>query len=330
MFVFNQWRENERAQKIILSAIVIMFFLSTAHLGGTIQSLQEAFFDGRPSPPELYFDTKALPLNLYNKTVYGLNVLIGDLLMIYRLYIVAGGNIWYIIAPTLSLLGTCAITFTTIWQFSQLKPGQTSFIAEIKRLVPALFILPFVTNVLITGLIVYRILQAQRRVRDLESPDANSLYRRLLANVIESGLLYPSTLMITLILFIVDSNGQSVLTGSMTQVVTLVPTLMWLQVRLGCSQYDEAERRIRTANNQSGQGIVFGRPTITEEVSEFHPTIIGRYNTSGITESMSGTTSHQTSSRSHKVSPSESTAGKSDPEALSQVNHPAAKIPPEP
>jgi len=41
--------------------------------------------------------------------------------------------------------------------------------------------------------------------------------------------------MVTLILYCRHDNGQDILTGSMTQVVSIVPTLMWLQHRFGQS-----------------------------------------------------------------------------------------------
>ena len=48
------------------------------------RSLQAGFFDWRPKTPENYFNSKALPLNLANKSLYGANMLLGDGLMVWE------------------------------------------------------------------------------------------------------------------------------------------------------------------------------------------------------------------------------------------------------
>jgi len=48
------------------------------------RSLQEGFFDWRPKSPENYFNSKAVPLNLANKSLYGANMIVGDGLMVRR------------------------------------------------------------------------------------------------------------------------------------------------------------------------------------------------------------------------------------------------------
>lgn len=234
---------------------------------------------------------------------------------LYRLYIVSSGSIWFILPPSLTLVGTAgayhsyrllsyyrvkliprnsAATYTTIWEFSELKPGQSAFVYKVKRTAPALFLLSFFTNVLITGSIIFKILQIQRRNRKLfggaaggmdwnrsqgqatsgqmarsegaggnesdegqgvyqdrigdmvrqgQPLETTSAYRRVIANTIESGVLYPSMLLITTILYLNNSNGQDIvslfkrfsicgylllhhqLTGSMTQ--STVPPLLF-------------------------------------------------------------------------------------------------------
>jgi hypothetical protein len=56
--------------------------LDRPHSQSIYRSLQEGFFDWRPKTPETYFNSKALPLNLANKSLYGANLLLGDGLMV--------------------------------------------------------------------------------------------------------------------------------------------------------------------------------------------------------------------------------------------------------
>jgi len=220
---------------VVKYTVIAMFVIATAHIAGTIRSLQEGFFDWRPRNPESYFNSKAIPLNLANKSLYGTNMVLGDGLMIYRLWVIYGGS-WLVVAlPILLTMATGSLIAATIWEFSKLTPGQTAFVARVQDIAPALFAVPLVTNLVITGLIVWRIKQAQDTTKFTSNHRLYAFYRRVIRNTIESCVLYPFFLMVTLILYCLQDNGQDILTGSMAQVVSIVPTLMWLQHRFGHS-----------------------------------------------------------------------------------------------
>ncbi|KAF9653281.1 hypothetical protein BDM02DRAFT_3107868 [Thelephora ganbajun] len=222
-----------------------MFLISTAHIAGTIRSLQEGFFNWRPKTPESYFNSKAIPLNLANKSLYGANMVLGDGLMIYRVWIIYQRS-WLIVAlPILLTMATGSLIAVTIWEFSNLKPGQSAFVMRVKDIAPALFSVPLVTNLVITGLLIWRIKQAQNTTKFTSNKKLYAFYQRVIRNTIESCILYPLVLLITLILYCLNNNAQDILTGSMAQVVSIVPTLMWLQHCLGQSTLGNMETTTR-------------------------------------------------------------------------------------
>lgn len=233
MFVFDN--KKPATNLVVKYTVIAMFLVSTAHIGGTIASLQAGFFTVRPETPEKYFNSKAVPLNLVNKSFYGLNMVLGDALMIYRLWIIYLRNWYIIVLPILLTAATGTLIAVTIWEFSMLVPGQTAFASKVKAIAPALFAVPLVTNLVITGLIIWRIKQAHNSRHFVANHKLDAIYRRLIRNTIESCAIYPFVLLVTLILYCRNDNGQDVLTGSMAQVVSIVPTLMWLQQRLGQS-----------------------------------------------------------------------------------------------
>lgn len=98
----------------------------------------------------------------------------------------------------------------TIWEFSNLVPGQTAFASKVKAIAPALFSVPLVTNLVITGLIVWRIKQAHNSSKFVANHKLNALYRRVIRNTIESCALYPFVLAVTLILYCRNNNGQDI------------------------------------------------------------------------------------------------------------------------
>lgn len=108
------------------------------------------------------------------------------------------------------IIGQSGVCYSTIYEFSQLRPGENAFVVEIKRLAPGLFILSMLNNFMITGMIIFKIMQAQRRVRLLHDKEGASAYRTVIANTIESGILYPGLLLVTVILYEENSNGQDI------------------------------------------------------------------------------------------------------------------------
>jgi len=241
LFVFN---DGKRVNKVILYTMCVMFLLSTAHLAGTIRSLQEGFFGSLE--PTLYFNIKALPLNLANKAMYFTNMVIGDSLLIYRLYVIYQGNLLVIALPSLCLAGTTVAVTMLDWEFSRLKPGVNAFAHSVNITAPAAFGLPLATNIIITGLIIFRVKQAERLCRDSIDKASTPVYRMIILGTVESCVIYPITLIFTLALYCTHNNGQDILTGSMTQIVSLVPTLMWMQVQFGVSRYEAAMRTSST------------------------------------------------------------------------------------
>lgn len=103
-----------------------------------------------------------------------------------------------------------AIVFVLTWEFSNLTPTQNSFAESIKRIAPAAFVLPVVTNVFITALILYRIISTRAAVRRFTSIHDDHIYRTVITNVVESCLIYPVVLIVALILYLCNSNGQDV------------------------------------------------------------------------------------------------------------------------
>lgn len=164
---------------------------------------------------------------------------------IYRVWLIYSRSWKVIIFPMLTLTGTLACSVLFIWELSQLKPGQPVFQKVVSATTPAMFALPFATNLTITALIVFRIKKARVTIAGLSAGGVgvgatDAIYKRVIWGVVESCAIYPLFLLLAIILYFLKSNALALITGPMTQVVTIVPTLMWIQVILGRSQYEKA------------------------------------------------------------------------------------------
>ncbi|KAI0082808.1 hypothetical protein K474DRAFT_1694167 [Panus rudis PR-1116 ss-1] len=247
-----------RQNRVILWIILAMFTLAAAHLACSMQQLCTGLFRVHPPhTPESYFNNRALGLNLAIKSLNAVSMLFGDGLMLFRLWIIYEGNTLVMVLPVLTTLATAAVLFALNWTFAHLTPTQNAFSLMVKRLATAAFILPVVTNILITGLILYRIIQARAAVRKLTSLMDDNIYRTVVFNIVESCLIYPVFLTVAMILYLCKTNGQDVLSSVLPQVVGIVSTMLWVLVYKGASRYDAAEKQ-RMSNASSREPITFG------------------------------------------------------------------------
>ena len=107
-----------------------------------------------------------------------------------------------------------------VWGLSQLEPGQTIFEDTIMTTAPAMFALPFVTNVMITALIVARIRRIFARGAGLV-PATDTICKRMVWGAIESCAIYPVFLLLAIVLYSLKTNVLLLVTGSMTQGISL-------------------------------------------------------------------------------------------------------------
>lgn len=141
---------------------------------------------------------------------------------IYRVWAIYEKSWKVVILPVLTHLGTLACTIHIIWGLSQLKPGQTIYNSSVSTTAPAMFVLPFVTNVTITAFIVVRIRQAKDAIGHLSTisvglETTDVVYKRVIWGVIESCAIYPAFLSLAIVLYVLKTNALALVTGPISQ-----------------------------------------------------------------------------------------------------------------
>jgi len=179
---------------------------------------------------------------------------VGDLVLIYRCWLVWGKNYWVIIIPTLTALAgfICGcITFHIVLAVGldhQVPPKNLFQIGT------ALFALPLCTNIIITALIVGRILymghttqskmSRETRLNMTHSTGANTM--RLIYHsagiVVESGVLYLLAQLVLVVLFSMENPAYKVVGYPIIQIYGIAPTLILCRVGMGIS----SERKFET------------------------------------------------------------------------------------
>lgn len=175
-------------------------------------------------------------------------VLIADTLLVWRCYVLWRRNKILLAFFTLLLLGEVALIPILLVLNANLGPGKVSIVC-------LFFFLSMGITVLATSLIIYRIADVSKRSRG-----EITKYQYAMEVLVESGLMYSATLLISGVLLAVRGNdftnytlvqASSYWGGILTPVTGIAPTLITMRIVSG-------EARDETTWTQPVSGMVFG------------------------------------------------------------------------
>ncbi|KIL58674.1 hypothetical protein M378DRAFT_170322 [Amanita muscaria Koide BX008] len=155
----------------------------------------------------------------------------------YRCYLVWSCQWKVIVAPVILLVASSVTAFVSVYNFSQLKPGQPFLSSTNINWGNAVFILWLVTIVLITSLIVYRLRYIARQTRESLGKEHGNRYNYIMAVVLESGIIYAFSALVLVILCLMQSVYQAVAFNAIAQITGITATLTI--VRIGLSTIAE-------------------------------------------------------------------------------------------
>ncbi|PPQ72731.1 hypothetical protein CVT25_012358 [Psilocybe cyanescens] len=148
MFVITLWfliriRTGSGTNRLMLSATLLLFILSTLHITADILYLHRGFIDFGGA--DIFFaEAKE---ETFKNSVYELETLLADAILIYRCYIV-WQSWWIILVPCILWISVAA----TVWLISQpVADGANIFLIEVGRWVISFYSTAFVTNFVATG-----------------------------------------------------------------------------------------------------------------------------------------------------------------------------------
>jgi hypothetical protein len=164
---------------------------------------------------------------------------IGDLLLLYRCWLVWEKNFYVIVLPLLTALGGFGCILPIPSLLLSIDPTSPIPPAEIVPLTIAGYALPLCTNIMVTGLIASRLWHISRvSVIDKNGKPAIvkiSAGGRPMMLIIESGALYMVTQLIFVILVATRNPAEAVLSLAGTQIYGIASTLIIIRVGLGIS-----------------------------------------------------------------------------------------------
>ncbi|QRW25301.1 hypothetical protein RhiXN_07250 [Rhizoctonia solani] len=225
-------------QWIPLSTASLLFMLATIHLALQLRKVYEGLVlcANEPGGPDAYFLDISRWLNVAADGVYITMILVGDLVVIHRCFLIWGNRIRIIILPFILVL--CTAGYAAVWLFTKLPPNGTALEGPLAKCTTITFLLSLATNILTTGLISYRILSTARKVAS--SVDVRP-YMGGLAVVIESAAIYTTALVIYLVVYISRTNAQYIVFCALCPIIGIVPTLIIVRVGLGLTRTSQVD-----------------------------------------------------------------------------------------
>ncbi|KAJ6529983.1 hypothetical protein DFH09DRAFT_1411391 [Mycena vulgaris] len=240
--------------------IVISVLFSIATVDAVLQFYRNlhtfATTDG-PGAASVAFADISDPINVVKTATVVVQTAIADVMMVYRCWVVYGRSWLAISLPLLLVLGNIAVTGVVLYLEITLHAHALLNIKQLKPFGAAFWAMTIVINVITTGLIVARIWKVNVGIKDLryqseaQSHGVRPLNKleHVMRIIIESGLLYTGTSLVTFVTYITNSVAVYAMTVIQIQVVGIAFNLIIIRAQAG-SEFSSTESSSR-ARSQS-------------------------------------------------------------------------------
>ncbi|KAF7341620.1 hypothetical protein MSAN_02059400 [Mycena sanguinolenta] len=219
-------KQGMRINKPMVSASIIMFILSTVHLGIDLRRAMNTFLNGK--------SIAAVNTTSYilKSSVYYLQTITGDGFMLFRVYLVWNGDNRVCVPIFVCFLTSVATGIVTINEFAQVSSSDPVFVKPHNWIV-SFFSLTLFTNFSCTSLIAGRIWWINHKAGRAARIISGRKLGPTIIIIIESGAIYSACLIILLSLYVSGSYAQYIALDGVVQVVGVVFSLVIVRIGLG-------------------------------------------------------------------------------------------------
>ena len=232
-------------------AAIILFILITGHWICTFLRLFQAFVL-EDSSHALEFYANLAQNSEVIKTAFLMSTLVvGDVMMIYRLWTIWNRNFKIIIFPCCTLIGLTVCGAGIVYQFTQYTPGESVFLTAAGRWITSDCVFTLVTNAYSTGFIAWRVWSISHN----SSAVGGMRLMPVLATFVESAAMYTSWTVFFFGSYQSGSNMQFLAVDGWPAMAGISYMLINVRVGLGWASSGASNhgRALTTTSQQYGQ-----------------------------------------------------------------------------
>ncbi|KAF8178484.1 hypothetical protein BJ912DRAFT_1063133 [Pholiota molesta] len=247
VYVLFQRREERLRSTtwILFCTATLQFILSTIYVAFALRLLIEGFIWAVDTPEGTlgYWINPSIRAQVVSKAVYITNSIVGDSVLVWRVYVVWGKNLYACVLPMLLVCGTTVTGYISIKLLSAITLNSLNSLFAIGKWVLATWSLSIATQIISTGLIAGKIWWHARRISG-----SKAQYLSVIAIVVESGAIYTVATIFLLAFFDIKTQAGAIIGDMTAQIATIVPTLIILRVEFLRS--DHSTYKSTTSSNK--------------------------------------------------------------------------------
>ncbi|KAJ8076158.1 hypothetical protein PM082_022143 [Marasmius tenuissimus] len=240
---------------VIAITISMTFALATNGLAGQMMWIEHRDVEGGPY---MYFlITASNWTNVLGTAMDMFGNFLGDLLLLYRCYVIYNSNRWVMILPILTFLASTSMAIVSCVQSAL--PGSSFFATNALNFGIPWISLTCALNVILTGLISVKLLWARRRMnRLLQSRELTDVYTGVVAILVESALPFSVLGIVFAVLLAKGNFAYAIFSAVWGAYVGIAPLLIINRVANGKAWSRNTAQQLST--NATSTSFMFGNP----------------------------------------------------------------------
>lgn len=269
LLVLCVWVFKYRRRRLgtgVLTGVVIMYILATIHCMSEMQRMVNGWVDHQGSVKVLtHFNNDSSVLRM---VIYAVNNSLSDAVVVWRCIVVWHRDWRACSLPILLLAATTVNGLYFAALFKDFNMSDQAYAERIRSNGIAFFALSLATNSITTSLVAGRIWWLAHHV--FTPGLSTGRYNAVVAMLVESGIFYSTIKVAELVLYILNSPAVFIVFYSMTQIMCITPTAIFIFVALGIVDsgvpqptIDPGRSFVERGAAATGASFHFARPTLT-------------------------------------------------------------------
>lgn len=225
-------RRQDAHSRVMFLASIVFFVIATLHVAMNCYRMVMAYVIRRNAPggPVAYIGQLAPWDHVFKDTLYCTQEILGDAVAVYRTYVVWGHNWKAVVLPGALLIVSLISGYSVCGLYPTEDPNSTVFDPRLMNWITTFYAVTVVQGGLTTGLMGYRIWQADRKTASIRTGRSNLM--PILRILIESASIQFMAEVILLSLYSANYNAQYLVLESVTPLVGITFNAITIRIAL--------------------------------------------------------------------------------------------------